>query len=169
MRVRSQMNRHDEESTLVFLDNLPPLSIHERLYVGSNGYLVVDTVHEYLGGVGRRVLNIVVGGYNRTDILGVLEDLFTRVTLLANRCVAKLSNPYTQGNITAFNMRTLDTTHYEHCTTRIAHGMDNIHALLETLIIIYHSDPTTCVHFRTFLNTSETIHKLLRPVLPASV
>ena len=163
------MNQLEEESTLVFLDNLPPLTIHGRIYVGSNGYLVLDTVHGYLGSVSRRVLNTVVGGYNRTDVLVVLKDLFTRVTLLATRCVAKLSNPYTQGNLKAFNMRTLDTTHYENCTTRIIQGMTNIHALLNTLMTIYHLDPKTCAHLRTFLNTSDQIKQLLRPVIPTLV
>jgi hypothetical protein len=159
------MNRPEEDSILEFFQNVPPLNIQDRIYVGSNGHLVLDSIHGYTGGLGRYVLNTIVGGYSRSDILETLENRFTQLTLLSTRCVAKLNNPYIRGNRKMFNIRTLETKYYEHCVSCITHNLADVQAVLNTQLIIYQTDVSTCVRLRALLNTSNEIHCLLRPLL----
>jgi hypothetical protein len=163
------MKGPEEASVLDFLQHVPSLSRQGRIYVGSNGHLVLDAVYDYTGALGRRCLDLVVGGYNRGTIIDALDGHLEKVMLLATRCITKLNNPYVQGNKKMFNIRTIETTHYEHCTVCITHGLGRIQSLLDVLLATYHNDANTCSCVRRTMSKAEEINWLLRPVLTGIV
>ena len=159
------MKRHEELTVLSLIAHLPVLTTRDRIYVCPNGHLGLDTVHIYMGAVGRCVLNTMVGGYNRSDIITALSAMFVQMTRLANRCVTKLDTPYIHGNLPAFKIRTLETTHYEQCTVRLTQCTASMQALLKTLLVIYKTDAETCDQLHGFIQSSYEIHTLLLPIL----
>jgi hypothetical protein len=159
----SKMNKQDEDNILSMLAKIPVLTTRGRLYVDTDGNLALDTVHMYMGGVGRCFLNTVVGGYSRTDIISALTRMFVQMKRLSTRCITKLDNPYTRGNMRTFQIRTLETTHYEMCQSRLSHSISSVQTLLNTLIIIYATDIETVDHLRAFIQSSREVYKLLLP------
>jgi hypothetical protein len=164
--IGSKMNRQDETNVLSMLAKIPVLTTRGRLYVDTDGNLCLDTIHGYMGSVGRYMLNTVVGGYSRADIMRTLATMFVRMKRLSTQCSLKLCNPYTRGNMRAFKIRTLETTHYEQCQSRLSHSISSIQALLNTLIVIYADDPETVNDLHAFVQSSTDIYERLLPNMP---
>jgi hypothetical protein len=159
------MNRCDEDTVLSILETMPVLTTQGRIYVRQDGHLGLDMAHEYMGCVARTILNGVVGGYNRRAILSALSALFLQMKHLAARCVLKLDNPYIRGNMKTFQIRTLETAHYEKCLSRIVHGISGVRELLCALCIMYKTDTETCDQLQDYIRSCGLIHDQLIPLL----
>ena len=157
------MNRHDEDDVLSILANLPAVPTDGRLCIGPNGHVGVDTIHGYLGVVGRTVMGTMVSGYCRSDIRNAFMSILDRTMLLVTRCVTKLDNPYLLCN--NISIRTLETAYYEQCTRTISQSMNRVQPLLTHLLDTYRTDAETCRHLRVLLDSSCTIQALLVPIL----
>jgi hypothetical protein len=157
---------HQDDQLLAMIAALPVLSPTDRLYVSAEGHLVCDSVHGYLGGFGRLVLDRVFGGYSRNDVINRLAVVSLELGRLAIRCVTNLTNP---SSLKAFKVRTLETTHYEKCVSDIAHRTVSLQTFLGTLLIAYSTDQTACGQFRSFIRSSEQTYSLIAPFLTGRV
>jgi hypothetical protein len=158
------MNSLEEDTVLDFLESIPIVTTTDRLRVCSNGQLGLDIMHDYTGSFGRCVLNTVIGGYNRRDIMSTLSCVMRQMTRLATRCVVNLDSPYIRGNMKAFKIRTLGTAYYEKCLTRLVHGTNKLQELLSSLLLVYGLDVETCILLQDLVEASQKVQSLLRPI-----
>jgi hypothetical protein len=117
--------------TLHLLSTLPIIEDENRLFVGLDGLLHVDHTYSRVGHWGRAILDRLVGGYSRCDILISLESLLSRLRYMTRQVVQTIMSPLHVGKS---QMRLLAQVRI------MEHNLPRLRTLLAVLWVIYDDD-----------------------------
>ena len=126
----------DKMDVLHTLTHLPTLLVDQKLFVDDEGVFGVSSC----GGVGRRLRDLWIGGYNRNSILHTLRQLIQHVLDTANYTSQQLHTPYIIGNFRTYGIWSPDRTRLLH----LIRATENLVQMIHTLKLIYHADEATC-------------------------
>jgi hypothetical protein len=149
------------ESVLHILDELPLLTPDQRMYVSDDGVFRIDSY--YMGCVGRSVLNLVVGGYNRTTIVRSLQTFLRKVLDTATDAAYSLNTPYVIGNFRTYGLESGQTKENRGYLQKLSTDLEKVRVLIGTLTRIYITDKAICRQLNACSADISTIQEIVSP------
>ncbi len=132
-----------DEHALLCLEALPSTVLCvDRLYVGTDGRLLVDMSYGYTGALGRTFMNMVSSRHNRHSIMLALTTIVDVMDRITRRAEQHLTSPYVRGNQRTYGLITDVTQLCVGQVRRIRLSLPCLYQLIQAIKRTYSVDGT---------------------------